>query len=226
MEADEVRHLFRVLRLRAGAHVTGFDSEGREYPGVLSALDAHSGWLHVLQEVIVPPPEPPEICLALALIRPDAFEWAIQKATELGADRLLPLVADHCSRADTRDCAPRRRVRWERIARESLKQCRRNHRLQIAEPMSSRDLLGVSPGGEAWLCQPADDGAMAAEAATGQRPDRVVVAVGPEGGWSEDEIRVARAAGFRPCRLGGLVLRAETAALAALALVMNRWRWR
>lgn len=223
---EEVRHLFRVLRLRAGARVTGFDGEGREFPGVLSALDAHTGRLRVTQVVTVPPPELPEICLAPALIRPDAFEWVIQKATELGADRLLPLVADHCSRADARDGSLRRRMRWERIARESLKQCCRNHRLQIAEPVSSRELLRNPPGSEAWLCHPAEAEPLLAAAVEEQRPMRVVVAVGPEGGWSEEEVRIARAAGFRPGHLGRYVLRAETAALAALSLVMSRWRWR
>jgi len=223
---EEVRHLFRVLRLRAGARVTGFDGEGREYSGVLSVLDAHAGRLHITQVVTVPPPELPEICLAPALIRPDAFAWIIQKATELGADRLLPLVADHCSRADARDGSLRRRMRWERIARESLKQCCRNHRSQIAEPVSSRELLGNPPGGEAWLCHPAEAEPLLADAAEGQRPMRVIVAVGPEGGWSEDEVSIARSAGFRPVHLGQYVLRAETGALAALSLVMSRWRWR
>jgi len=222
----EVRHLFRVLRLRAGAGVTGFDGEGREYPGVLSALDAHTGRLLITQVVTVPPPELPEICLAPALIRPDAFEWVIQKATELGANRLLPLVADHCSRTDTRDGSPRRRMRWERIARESLKQCCRNHRLQIAEPVSAREFLGKPTGGEAWFCHPAEVETLLAAAAAVEKPMRVVVAVGPEGGWSEEEVSIARAAGFRPGHLGRYVLRAETAALAALTLVMRRWRWR
>jgi len=176
--------------------------------------------------VTVPAPELPEICLAQALIRPDAFEWVIQKATELGADRLLPLVADHCSRTDARNASSRRRMRWERIARESLKQCRRNHRLQIAEPVSSREFLGNPPGGDAWLCHPVEADTLLAAAAEGQRPARVVVAVGPEGGWSEQEVDAARAAGYRPGHLGRYVLRAETAALAALSLVMSRWRWR
>jgi 16S rRNA (uracil1498-N3)-methyltransferase len=221
--AEEAQHLGRVLRLRPGAAITGFDGDGREYPGVLTSLDARSGRLLVRAVVVVPPPGPPEICLAMALIRPDAFDWVVQKATELGCTRLQPLVADHCSRADTRDRSPRRQARWERIARESLKQCRRSHRLEIAEPVASRALFAAPAAGEAWLLHPGSGAAR--PAAAGGRPAGVIVAVGPEGGWSPAEVEAACASGFRAWRLGGYVLRAETAALAALSLVMDRWHW-
>ena len=265
LRPEDAHHLARVLRLSIGAPVSGFDGRGRVYEGILTTLGPRGGVLRVESVREEPPPAPPRIDLAVALVRLEAFEWLVQKAVELGCGRFQPLVADHCSRGQGLATARARLDRWRRIARESLKQCRRNFELELAEPISAREFLSrpAADGENRWLLHP--DGAplprllgeekgeasdrsespsstvAPGESSTREgaasayshppisidcRPATVVAAVGPEGGWSEAEVRAADAAGFTRASLGDNILRTETAALAALALLQGRYHWR
>lgn len=252
LRPEDAHHLARVLRLSAGARVAGFDGRGRVYVGVLTALGPGGGALRVEAIWEEPPPAPPRIVLAVALVRLEAFEWLVQKAVELGCDRFQPLVADHCSRGQGLAMARARLDRWRRIARESLKQCRRNFEMELSAPVAAREFLGrpLEEGESRWLLHP-DGGPLpgllagakptveepspladAAEPADpGQAlpilgPEAVVASIGPEGGWSEEEIRAAESGGFARAALGEHILRTETAALAVLTLLQARYHWR
>ena len=231
-----------MLRLSAGAPVTGFDGRGRVYEGVLAALGPRGGALRVESVREEPPPAPPRLVLAVALVRLEAFEWLVQKAVELGCGRFQPLVADRCSRGQGLAVARARLDRWRRIARESLKQCRRNFEMELAAPVAAREFLArpAAEGECRWLLHP--DGAPlprllggmgtgpmgpgTGKPGTGEPAlDTVVAAVGPEGGWSEAEVRAAETGGFIRAALGENVLRTETAALAVLSLLQGRYHW-
>jgi 16S rRNA (uracil1498-N3)-methyltransferase len=127
--------------------------------------------------------------------------------------------------------------RWRRIALESLKQCRRNFEMELAAPVTAREFLGRprQDGEDRWLLHPdgeplprrlGDWGTGADQpGARGALPEAVVAAIGPEGGWSEAEVRAAESGGFTRAALGENILRTETAALAALALLQARYHW-
>lgn len=196
---DDRHHLRRVLRLAPGADVTACDGHGGWRPCRLT----RSSDLEPAGEAIVDPRPTPALTVAFALVKGQHPELVVQKLTELGVDRVVPFVAGRSVvRWDDAKSA-RQAERLAAIARQAAMQCRRTH------------LPGVSAvetfGGAAAL-----DGATLADAAGGPvTSDHRTLLVGPEGGWSDEE----RAAGLPAVRLGAHVLRAETAAITAGALL-------
>jgi 16S rRNA (uracil1498-N3)-methyltransferase len=163
------------------------------------------------------------LTLVPALIKFDRFEWLVEKATELGADAILPFEATRTEHG-LAQASHKRLNRWEKIALEASQQSRRVHlpdlepamrlekRLQLAADV--RLLLDESLGAPSILSQlPAQR----------TNADRVALLVGPEGGWTDGERNQALAAGWLACSLGPTILRAETAALAGLAVIQTAW---
>jgi len=225
LNQGDARHLAVVLRLGPGAAVTGFDGRGQVYEGVLTRVQSRAVVMRVDRVAAAPRPPEPELCLALALVRDDPFEWAVQKATELGCARLQPLQGTFGTPRGKRP-GPSRLERWRRISLESLKQCRRNFLMTIDPPCDSREFFARAEAGEKMLLHPVEAPALPDCLAGGDsRPGRVIVAIGPEGGWSPAELAAAEQAGFRRFSLGPLILRTETAAVAVLALLAARFHW-
>jgi len=146
--------------------------------------------------------------LALALIQAGRFDWAVEKAVELGAATFIPLITDRVKAAEARP-GPGRTERWSRLAEEARKQCGRDRSLEIFPALTVPELLKL-PGPAFFLSpkgSPAEPGPVASP----------LLAIGPEGGFSPAEEEAFLGAGFQPWSLGDAILRAETAALAALA---------
>ncbi|NLV30869.1 MAG: 16S rRNA (uracil(1498)-N(3))-methyltransferase [Acidobacteria bacterium] len=217
---EQAHHLRDVLRLGAGETVEIFDGTGRGWAGEVTF-----GGFRVLvcglrplaaQESGVP------VILAAALIKPARFEWMIEKATELGVGEVLPLKTRFGDVRIPGDKIGDRLGRWDRIAREASRQCGRMDAPRIHPPIDFDRLLdsdGVRGRGcvlfhekaaEVWNPDPALPAA------------GVLLCVGPEGGWADRETEAARAAGFEVRGLGTRILRAETAAVAALAILQHR----
>lgn len=223
---EDARHLARVLRLGPGAEVEGFDGRGSILRGVLTRLSPQEGSLLVKEVSVLPPPPRPNLSLALALIRPDPFEWAIQKAVELGCQTLIPLVSRFTDPAARSSAERALSSRWPRIARESLKQCRRNREMVLTPLMTFPDLLKRKPAGPGLLLHPYEASPLSDLLQSVQDPpEEIVLAVGPEGGWSDEEVKSALEAGYSAFSMGSLILRAETAAVASLSLCAARWHW-
>jgi 16S rRNA (uracil1498-N3)-methyltransferase len=171
-------------------------------------------------EPIATPPIPVRITLCAALIKFDRFEWMIEKATELGVESILPVETTR-SEKGLFDASRKRSERWVRIARESSQQSRRVRIPQILPAVRF----------DAALSQAADNRYFLEEATAPpllraipeERQETVAILVGPEGGWTDPEREHARAAGWSAVSLGPQVLRAETAASAALAIVVAAW---
>lgn len=226
IDPAEAGHLWRVLRLRPGDPAEGFDGNGAVCEGVIARLGPGGGAVAIRRAWREAPPPPPDIVIALALLQIEPMEWALQKAVELGAHTFQPLLSDFVDRKAPRAFIDGRLPRWQRIVRESLKQCRRNFSLRIQDPVTAFDFFrqaGPDPGFLLHLStgQSLKD-ALAGRAA---RPGRVLLAVGPEGGWSETEAAAAAAAGFIAAGLGPSILRAETAAVAALSIAASHYHW-
>jgi 16S rRNA (uracil1498-N3)-methyltransferase len=163
-----------------------------------------------------------QIALCAALVKFDRFEWTIEKATELGVEAILPVEAAR-SEKGLLEASRKRAVRWERIARESSQQARRLTAPRILDAVPFERALGQPAGYRYFLEETVAPPLLRVLPAAQAAGESVALLVGPEGGWTEAERAQAGAAGWQPAGLGPLVLRAETAAIAALAVVANAW---
>jgi len=216
---EDVHHLAQVLRLSGGTVIEGFDGEGGWYRGVFSPGGPTGGRFRVTETRRENIPAAGGISLGLALIRPEPMEWAIQKATELGCRQFIPLVSHHVDRRDAAAYIRGRLPRWERIVRESMKQCRRNTLMTLSPPLTAADFFRRPGSGRRLLLHPQAEKSHGTWWRRADADSSCLVAIGPEGGWSEAEVDLARSQGFECFGLGDIILRAETAALAILAVL-------
>ncbi|HVF48794.1 MAG TPA: 16S rRNA (uracil(1498)-N(3))-methyltransferase [Pyrinomonadaceae bacterium] len=234
LAADEARHLRDVLRLRAGDEAYVFDGEGREYLcAVAEGGGGRTGALLEVRERVEPqrPESPLELTLGVALLKGEKFDWFVQKATELGASRIVPLLTKRADvrLRDARD-AERRALRWQRLALEAAKQSGRARVPSVAEPRALESVLaGEGADGESLRLLFAERGGRGLSdclpeltaGSTMRRPASAVALVGPEGGWEDAELAQASDDGWSLVTLGGRTLRAETAAVAVAVLLQH-----
>jgi 16S rRNA (uracil1498-N3)-methyltransferase len=221
LDADEAHHLTRVLRLGSGAQVFVFDGEGVEHECEVARVAKHEVDLNLLRRLDDVVESPLRLTLAQALIKGDKFDWVIQKATELGASRIVPLVTEHSDIKRAEDRAGQRLQRWRRISLEALKQCGRRRLVEICEP-APFDEFCASADRDACLIFTERGGGNLAEVSTKLRDvNQLSLCVASEGGWSERELRKAASCGFTPVSLGSRILRTETAAIVAVSLAQH-----
>jgi len=156
--------------------------------------------------------------LLLAVVKFDAFEWAVEKATELGVDRIVPLAAAR-SEKGLLTAAGKRSERWKKIAFEAAQQSRRVRLPEIAELAAPPAAFASEGSGLRLMLSERADAPSLRSVLEGQPGRRITVAIGPEGGWTEAESSAARRTGFGEASLGSLILRTETAVTACLAAV-------
>jgi 16S rRNA (uracil1498-N3)-methyltransferase len=231
--AEETRHARDVLRLHGGDEIYVFDGAGREFLCAVQSIARDSTKLNVIAEVEPARPESPlNLTLAIALLKGEKFDLVIQKATELGVKRIVPLDTE---RADVRlrdhDGANKRVARWRRIALEAAKQTGRAYVPEIASPLTFNFLLTSTSyakeiSANVTRLMFSERGGRSLSEATdsfGADPKEIVALVGPEGGWTDEEIELAREGGWKIVTLGGRTLRAETAGITVVALLQHRF---
>ena len=215
-DAAEAHHLRRVLRLRPGAVVEGTDGAGGLYTIRLVTLDGDGGWGAIEARAEPARESPCSITLAQAILKGDRMSWLVQKATELGVSRIVPMETERVV-ARVADEGVARQTRWARIAREAVKQCGRVIVPGIDPPRAFPEVLAeVASHDVAWVCWEGG-GQTLVEAAAGTA-SRLLLLIGPEGGFTADEVAAAESAGARRVSLGPRTLRAESAGLTAVAL--------
>jgi 16S rRNA (uracil1498-N3)-methyltransferase len=224
LASDEARYLREVLRLKVGDEVYVFNGEGKEFQCRIEESRRDTATLKVIAEVAPARPESPlELTLAIALLKGEKFDLVVQKATELGVTRIVPVVsklADIRLR-DTSDAA-KRVSRWQRIALEAAKQSGRAVVPVVENPVAFESLVGETDS--AWAIMFSErDGQPLAEVLveSSSNPASLTALVGSEGGWTDQEITMARERGWRIVTLGGRTLRAETAAIAVAVLLQH-----
>lgn len=225
LDREETRHLRDVLRLRPGDEAYVFDGDGAEYLCLVERPErGREGLLRIVRRVESARPESPlYLTLALALLKGEKFDLVVQKATELGVSRIVPVIT---KRADVRlreeRDAGRRRARHSRLALEAAKQSGRARLPRLDEPVSLAALVGAETEGlRLMFAERAGTSLKAASLGPERNPSAVTALIGPEGGWEDEEIETARAAGWSVVTLGGRTLRAETAAITAIVLLAH-----
>jgi 16S rRNA (uracil1498-N3)-methyltransferase len=217
---EDARHLTRVLRVEPGQRFEISDNRAAWLAEVAEARGER-----VVFRVIEPLESPAvtvQITLIAAIVKFDRFEWMIEKATELGVERILPMEAARTEKG-LFEASRKRSERWRRIAREASQQSRRTTIPEILPAARFEKCLAEPAASRYFLEESAAPPFLSLLPAVRTAADRVAVMLGPEGGWTDGERQSAVAAGWIPASLGPLILRAETAALAALALVTNAW---
>ncbi|HEX8162230.1 MAG TPA: 16S rRNA (uracil(1498)-N(3))-methyltransferase [Pyrinomonadaceae bacterium] len=233
LSREETQHLAGALRLAAGQEVYVFDGEGREFLCAVAegaGRGAAGATLEVLARVEPLCAESPlELTLCVALLKGEKFDLVVQKATELGVARVVPVETARADVKLARGEGARKRVeRWRRIAVEAAKQSGRARVPQVAGPSSLTDVLAEDSPGAAeaksrrlMFAERGGRSLVGAAGAWAEKPSRIAALIGPEGGWEEAERERATAAGWEAITLGGRVMRAETAGIVVAALLQH-----
>ena len=216
------QHLARVLRLAAGDPLILFNGRAGEHAARVEAVRRGEVTVRVGTAEPIERESPLATMLLQGIARGDKMDQIVQKATELGVARVIPVLTARSNVRLGTDAAHRKQQHWQGIAIAACEQCGRNRVPEVARPVMLAAALADTDAVLRLLMAPEDGAAtlpaLLATASTGAGPPRTIaLLVGPEGGLDGEEMGAARLAGFQPCRLGPRVLRTETAALAVLA---------
>ena len=223
LTAEQARHLGTVLRLKPGEELEVFDGKGARYR---AWLEGAPGLDAAVLRIAEPLPEGPlravDVVLVQALAKGEKMDLIIRKATELGAARIVPLASARAVVRLDAEGGGTRAARWRKVAEEAARQCGRADVPCIDAPADWGGVLALlreEPARRGLLLDPEEKTLRLGQASRGAR--RVLIAVGPEGGFSPEERARAQAGGMIAAGLGPLVLRTETAGLAALSVVLH-----
>jgi 16S rRNA (uracil1498-N3)-methyltransferase len=216
MEGDAAHHLGRVLRAQPG-QLYELSDGASVWLGRIDTVTKDRVDFSLLEQL---PAYIPELktTLLLAVVKFDAFEWALEKATELGVSRIVPLATARSEKA-LLAAAPKRAERWKKILAESGQQCRRVQ-LPVLHPLTEpEDAFASSTESLRILLSESPEAVSLRNVLGASRESAVALAIGPEGGWTDAEFSAARLHNFREAGLGRLILRTETAVISALAAI-------
>ena len=221
VEGSAVNHITRVLRLRSGDALTVFDGSGGEFGARIEEFRKDAVVVAVEEHRPLDRESPLTLTLAQGISRGERMDWIIQKATELGASKIVPLFTKRSMvRLDERQ-AERKIQHWRAIAVAACEQCGRNKVPELVTPIDFFDVLPAdSSGATRLLLSPTGDLRIEDLQDTAKA---ITVLIGPEGGLEDVEQEAALAAGFKAVRLGPRVLRTETAAIAALTIIQHHF---
>jgi 16S rRNA (uracil1498-N3)-methyltransferase len=219
---DLAHRLGRVLRLKRGDHILLSEGGARDYEVQLTGVSPYAVTGIVIAEHLAPPE--PEVTLVLyqSLIRANRFDFVLEKGTEIGVSRFVPVIAARSQTQGNGEPASPRGGRWERVVIEAAEQCGRGRLPSVDPPRPFEDAIRQARGLKILLFEGERRvGLSAYLRGLSRRPDVVSLFTGPEGGFEDSEVALAREAGAEIVSLGSRILRSETAAVVAVALTLD-----
>lgn len=220
----EHHYLATVLRLKSGTELILADAGGREFPGVIVRVDDTELELSVGGELPAHRPDGPVITIYQGMPKGEKLELILQKGTELGVGAIVPFYAARSVPRLRDERVEGRLARWERIAREAARQCNRPDVPTVGLARNLADVLRMGEHSVKLLLWEEEAAVgLRRRLADTPRPDSVAVIIGPEGGFTGEEVAAAREAGYTPVTMGKRILRTETASLAILAVLQHIW---
>jgi len=214
MEGEAAHHLARVLRAQAG-QLYELSDGASVWLGRIESVSRDSVEFSLVEEIPAYQ-QPLRTTLLLSVVKFDSFEWALEKATELGVSRIVPLAAARSEKA-LLAAAAKRAERWRKLLLEASQQSRRVQLPILDSPARPETAFAAHKEGLRVFLSEAPDAKPLREVLRNQQAKAAVLAIGPEGGWTDAELAAARAAQFEDASLGKLILRTETAVVASLA---------
>jgi 16S rRNA (uracil1498-N3)-methyltransferase len=211
---EHADHLIRVLRARVGESFDIATGQAVRRGRITSVKDDRVEF--ELGEVISAAPLP-KITLVLAVFKFDRMEWSIEKCTELGVSQIVPVISRHTD-SHLAAASAKRAERWRRIVRQAAEQSRRVTPPDVAAPVKLQEALKVASSLRIVLAESEEQTLLRDVLRPEETSNGIALAVGPEGGWAKDEIQAFQQAGWISASLGSTILRAETAAIAAIAI--------
>ena len=226
ISGSEARHMSKVLRMKAGDRFILMDGKGSRFQAVIESISAKEVFAVLENSLPQPPPSPVHITLCQALTKSRTMDYLIQKTSELGVNCVAPFYSERTTVRYTQEQLIKKMRHWREIAISAAKQCGRGLPVEIEAPFSFGELM------EKWGEQVAlkvvlweEEGAKDLKSLlkSSSSADNVVAMIGPEGGFAEEEINVARKADFIVASLGQRILRTDTAAITTVAIVQYEW---
>jgi len=218
-------HVRNSLRISVGDGLLIGDGQGRRYRTTVTAVTRQAVTARVIETQVEPPRQAPAVVVGQALLKGDKMDWVIQKATELGVRTIVPLQTRHAIVQPKADRLETQRARWQRIALEAAQQ---SEQWTVAAVTAPQPLSGQLEDLSActtrlMLTERRQSSPNLRSITLPTLPEeRIALLVGPEGGWAPEEVEEAETLGFIPITLGPKILRAETAAISAIAVVQHR----
>ena len=212
LTGDHARHLAQVLRAQVGQEFDlSTDAEVRRG----KVISVHPGRVEFELGETIGQSEPTQLTVAISIFKFDRMEWAIEKCTELGVTRIVPVIAGRTEK-HLAAAAAKRVARWRRLVHQAAEQSRRASIPEIAEPITFKEILAMT--GETKIVLSEVERQVTLKDLLSPEAKSVLLAFGPEGGWKEQELAAFREAGWKSASLGNTVLRTETAVLTAVAV--------
>ncbi len=212
---EHARHLAQVLHAQIGQEFE-ISAQGEVRLGRIVKIVSDRVEFELRDEVSAPVAFP--ITVAISVFKFDRMEWAIEKCTELGVARIIPIIAAR-TESHLAAAAPKRLERWRRLAHQASEQSRRISPPEISEPRKLPEILAAETGARVVLSESEQD--LMLKDAVPSDPDALTLAFGPEGGWKDQELAAFKDAGWKAASLGSTILRAETAVIAAVAVAIS-----
>lgn len=207
-DPDTVHQMDRVLRLRVGELVVACAGDGREAHGSIADIDKEHVRIHVTERRMNTREPKTRVTLYQAMLKRENMEWVIQKATEIGVACIVPVISDRVIKMGVKI------DRWQTIAKEAAEQCERGMVPEVADPLTFDEALAdTHDADERWITHTEEGLPLLPRTADDKH---IALFVGPEGGWTDEELAHAEQAGCKLCSLGTTILRGETAAVIAV----------
>jgi len=224
IEGEQAHHILNVFRLKEGDEIFLFDGSGVECRAVIEKLHRSALDARIISRETVDREPQISVTLALSIPKSKKMNLVVQKCAELGLKRLIPMYADRTV-VRIKEKGPAKTRRWQRIAEEASKQSGRNMILEIAKPVNFSQVVTGNKDYDVRLLASACGENLSLSDVLGKHPDakRIIYIIGPEGGFTEEEMKLAASIGWQFVSLGKSILRVETAAIATLAMILYEY---
>ena len=220
LDNSAFNHAVRVLRLKPGASIILFNGQGGEFEAELTTIEKKRAFARSGQHIERDCESPLHITLGQCISRGEKMDYTLQKAVELGVNKIVPLFSERCGVKLKQERLDKKMDHWRGVVISACEQSGRNRVPEVTQPLSLQAWLPPHQGGLKLVLDPTSEHSLRTQGA----PQKdVTLLIGPEGGLTDDEIALAIRHGFTGIRLGPRILRTETAGLTALSIIQQRW---